>query len=170
MGCRLSSRAWSRSILALVLLTASAAVAESPPLVLTGMTFISSRGEDTEVVVHAERARFRPEADVADLDVVRARVSTVGKEGVVEIECDEGTLNLKSNSFWARGNVTGRTGDGRDFEAPWVRYDHSDGLLFTDAPVLLHDAGTTLRGGGFRYYVEEQRFRLIGGAQVVQEP
>jgi LPS export ABC transporter protein LptC len=135
------------------------------------MTFISSRGEETEVVVHAEQARFRPDADVADLETVRARLSTGdAKSGHIEIECDEGTLNLKSNSFWARGNVNGRTRDGRKFSAPWVRYDHTDGLLFTDAPVLLSEAGTTMRGGGFRYYVNEERFRLMGGAEVVQAP
>ena len=155
----------------MALLTAAfAASGESPPLNVTGMTFISSRGEQTEVVVYAEHARFRPEADVADLEVVRARVSTGdGNGGRIEIECDQGTLNLKSNSLWARGNVTGRTNDGREFSAPWVRYDHTDGLLFTDAPVLINESGTTLRGGGFRYYVREERFRLLGGAEVVQQ-
>jgi len=156
---------------ALLLGAAVAAPADSPPLDVTGMTFISSRGDETEVVVHAEQARFHPEADVAELEVVRARVST-GDDGAghIEIECDQGTLNLKSNSFWARGNVMGRTDDGREFSAPWVRYDHTDGLLFTDAPVLMSEAGTTLRGGGFRYYVNEERFRLMGGAEVVQQP
>lgn len=150
---------------------AFSALAASPPLDVTGMTFISSRGEETEVVVHAEQARFHPEADVAELDVVRARLSTGADQGGhIEIECDQGTLNLKSNSFWARGNVRGRTDDGRRFSAPWVRYDHADGLLFTDAPVLMSEAGTTMRGGGFRYYVHEERFRLMGGAEVVQQP
>ena len=102
---------------------------------------------------------------------MRARLSTGEDEhGHIEIECDEGTLNLKSNSFWARGNVNGSTDDGREFSAPWVRYDHTDGLLFTDAPVLMSESGTTLRGGGFRYYVREERFRLLGGAEVVQDP
>jgi LPS export ABC transporter protein LptC len=166
-----SIRLRAGAVLTIALLATGAVAADSPPLDIRGMTFISTRGEETEVVVHAEQARFRPEADVADLDVVRARLRTgEGDSGHVEIECDEGTLNLKSNSFWARGNVTGRTGDGRRFTAPWVRYDHTDGLLFTDAPVLLSEAGTTLRGGGFRYYVHEDRFRLLGGAEVVQEP
>lgn len=156
-----------------LLLAASTGVAsaESPPFDVIGMTFVSSRGEKTDVVVHAREARFRPAADVAELRVVRAWVST-GDEagGQIEIECDEGTLNLKSNSFWARGNVRGRTSDGREFSAPWARYDHADGLLFTDAPVVLSEAGTRIRGGGFRYYVREQRFRLLGGAEVIQEP
>lgn len=163
---------WIRSLWHGVLWTvALTAGAESPPLKVTGMTFISSRAEETEVIVHAEQARFRPDADVADLDVVRARLSTGEDEnGHIEIECDEGTLNLKSNSFWARGNVTGSTDDGREFSSAWVRYDHTDGLLFTDASVLMSESGTTLRGGGFRYYLHEERFRLLGGAEVVQDP
>jgi len=36
--------------------------------------------------------------------------------------------------------------------------------------VLMSESGTTLRGGGFRYYVREERFRLLGGAEVVQDP
>ena len=142
----------------------------TPPLGITGMTFVSSTADAAEVVVHAETAEYRPEADVADLQGVRATVATGSAGRTLEIACDEGTLNLKSNSFWARGNVHGTTDDGREFRAPWVRYDHTDGLLFTDAPVLLTEAGTTLQGGGFRYYVREERFRLLGGAQVVQDP
>ena len=145
--------------------------AEAPPFELSGMTFLSSRGGATDVIVRADEARFRPSADVADLTTVQARISTGGAAGSrIEIECDEGTLNLKSNSFWARGNVTGRTNDGREFSSPWARYDHEDGLQFTDAPVVMSESGTRIRGGGFRYYVHEQRFRLLGGAEVVQEP
>ena len=148
---------------------ASASAAEAPPLDLTGMTFVSATSDEAEVIVRAVTARYRPDADVADLDDVTALVTTSpGK--TLEIRCDEGTLNLESNSFWARGNVRGRTEDGRTFSAPWARYSHADGLLFTDAPVRLVEGGTTLQGGGFRYYVREERFRLLGGAQVVQEP
>ena len=149
---------------------AASLAADAPPLDVQGMTFVSTRGGETDVVVHAEEARFRPAADVADLTVVRAQISTGDEPGSrIAIECDEGTLNLKSNSFWARGNVQGRTSDGREFSAPWARYDHTDGMLFTDAPVVMSEAGTKIRGGGFRYYVREQRFRLLGGAEVVQE-
>lgn len=148
---------------------APASYAQAPPLDLTGMTFVSSTDDDTEVVVRAETARYRPDADVADLDRVTAFVHpSPGK--TIEIRCDEGTLNLDSNSFWARGNVRGRTDDGREFRAPWVRYSHEEGLLYTNAPVRIAEAGTTLEGGGFRYYVREDRFRLLGGATVVQEP
>ena len=56
-----------------------------------------------------------------------------------------------------------------EFESDWVRYDHEDGLLFTDAPVLITERGATFRGGGFRYYVRESRFSLLGGATVVSQ-
>ncbi|MEE3329530.1 MAG: LPS export ABC transporter periplasmic protein LptC [Myxococcota bacterium] len=149
--------------------TRARSASATPPLDITGMTFVSSTTDEAEVVVHAERAQYRPDADIADLVEVRASVATGSEGRKVEIECDEGTLDLSSNSFWARGNVKGRTDDGREFSAPWVRYDHAGALLFTDAPVLLTESGTTLRGGGFRYFVTEERFRLLGGATVVQD-
>ena len=67
---------WYGALSSALSLVALAALAESPPLDVTGMTFISSRAEETELTVHAEQARFRPDADVAELDVVRARLST----------------------------------------------------------------------------------------------
>ncbi len=172
MSCRGRLFSWGSATAAFGagLVVAVASAAETPPLDVTGMIFVSSRGEETELVLHAETARFRPDADVADLDQVRATVSGGPDRSGFEIRCDQGSLNLKTNNFWAKGNVKGRTDEGQEFESSWVRYDHVDGLLFTDAPVLITEKGATLRGGGFRYYLREQRFRLLGGATVVQKP
>jgi hypothetical protein len=43
-------------------------------------------------------------------------------------------------------------------------------VLYTDEPVVIVDRSGSYRGGGFHYFVDEQRFRLEGGASVVQEP
>ena len=56
-----------------------------------------------------------------------------------------------------------------EFAADWIRYDHKGGVLFTDSPVLITDSAGTFRGGGFRYIVAERRFKLLGGASVVQQ-
>ena len=45
-----------------------------------------------------------------------------------------------------------------------------EGGLYTDDPVLIVDEDGRYRGGGFRYFVNESRFRLLGGATVVQDP
>jgi hypothetical protein len=50
-----------------------------------------------------------------------------------------------------------------------VAYDEAEGLLYTDEPVLIEEDEGRYRGGGFRYLVEERRFRLLGGASIVQE-
>ena len=50
-----------------------------------------------------------------------------------------------------------------------MAYDETDGVLYTDDPVLIVDDGGSYRGGGFRYLVEEGRFKLLGGASVVQD-
>ena len=64
--------------------------------------------------------------------------------------------------------MLGQTDDGMKFEVDRVNYDHESGTLFTDEDILITDDGGTYRGGGFRYFVEEKRFQLLGGARVVQ--
>ena len=36
--------------------------------------------------------------------------------------------------------------------------------------LLITDERGRYRGGGFRYFIHQQRFRLMGGASIVQEP
>ena len=139
-------------------------------LYVDGMTFVASRGPANDLVLHAVHARFDTEKQRVYLDDVRAKVDPGDSSGEFDITCDTGDLDIATNDFEARGNVHGHTDDGRRFEAPWVKYDHAAGLLFTNAPVLISEDAITYRGGGFQYFVRERRFRLLGGASVVQKP
>lgn len=145
------------------------ATAASPPLRLEGVTFVGSRGSDREMLVVAERATFRPGERVARLEQVRTQMRGTDGAAGFEMTCDEGELHTDTSDFIASGNVKGSTGDGRRFSTTWVRYEHRQGLAFTDAPVLVEEAAGTYRGGGFRYQVREQRFRFIGGASLVRQ-
>ncbi len=137
---------------------------------LSGMTYVSSEESANEIVLHAEKARFYPDHDVADLENVSVEVAPGdGRVGFV-MRCDRGRLNLASQDFVAEGNVVGTIEGGRRFEAAWVAYDEKNGILYTDEPVLITDEGGRYRGGGFRYYIHQQRFRLMGGASIVREP
>jgi LPS export ABC transporter protein LptC len=156
--------------LAVLILTAGALQAESPLLEVDAMTFVASRGPSNELVLRAAHARFDTEQKRVYLEEVHAIVEPGRSAGSFEIRCDEGELDIATNNFEARGNVRGRTDGDREFTAPWVKYDHEAGLLFTNAPVLISEDAITYRGGGFQYYVRERRFRLLGGASVVQEP
>ena len=155
---------------AAAILVAGTSTADSPVLDVDEMTFVASRGSSNELVLHAARARFDTEDERVYLEEVQARVEPGSKAGYFEITCDEGELDLATNDFEARGNVRGRTEGSREFSATWVKYDHEAGLLFTNAPVLISEDAIKYRGGGFQYYVREHRFRLLGGASVVQEP
>jgi LPS export ABC transporter protein LptC len=135
-----------------------------------GMTFVASEGSSNDILLRAERARFYPEREVADLEQVEVEVASGGNRVGFEMRCDRGQLNLSTRDFLAEGNVVGTIEGGRQFEAQWVAYDEKKGILYTDEPVLIVDENGRYRGGGFRYYVNEQRFRLQGGATVVQEP
>lgn len=166
---------------ALYLAGASVAMASAPDhgwldgepgqiLRLRGMTFVASEGSANEIVLRAQRAQFYPDHDVADLERVDVEVAPGSGRVGFEMKCDRGRLNLSSQDFVAEGNVVGTIQGGRKFEALWVAYNEKDGILYTDEPVLITDDDGSYRGGGFRYFVHQQRFRLMGGASIVQEP
>jgi LPS export ABC transporter protein LptC len=135
-----------------------------------GMTFVASEASSNEIVLHAETARFYPDRQLADLDRVHVQVASGPNRVGFEMHCDRGQLNLSTQDFIAEGDVVGTIEGGREFEALWVAYDEEKGVLYTDEPVLIVDEDGRYRGGGFRYIVKERRFRLLGGASVVQEP
>lgn len=133
-----------------------------------GMTFVGSRGDVSEFVVRAEQGVFVPATRIAHLSDVEV-VSEEGADGEgFEVRCDRGELDVETSDFFAEGNVRGTTGDGRSYTAPWVRYQHDRALLFSDAPVVMRDPTGTFRGDGFRYFVKERRFRLLGNVSLVQ--
>lgn len=134
------------------------------------MTFVASEGSANEILLRAERAEFYPERDVATLEEVDVEVAPGRGRLGFRMRCDEGELNLTTHAFLAEGNVVGTIEGDRQFEALWVAYDDAKGVLYTDDPVLIVDPDGRYRGGGFRYFVNEERFRLEGGATVVQEP
>jgi len=147
-----------------------ARAAEPQGMELRTLTFVASRGGERDLVLHAERARYFPDTNVTYLERVHSMVDPREGQPGIEIECDRGELFLATNDFVATGNVRGRTADGRKFTTTWLRYDQKTDVAFTDAPVVIEEAGGTYTGGGFRYHVREQRFRLLGGASVVREP
>lgn len=146
-----------------------APVGRATGLAVTGMTFVQSQGETAAMVVEAERGRLDPESQVVHLEAVQTRVEGTAERSGFELTCDEGELVLDTHALLASGNVRGRTADGRSFSTSWVRYDPKRDLAYTDAPVEILEASGSLRGGGFRYYVREGRFRLLGGATVRRE-
>ncbi len=146
----------------------AAGVPESTELRVTGMTYVASRQATREVVLHSERATFRPALNLAELENVRARVTEDEDGQSFTVTCERAELNVETNDFLAEGDVQGETGDGRRYSAPWVRYDHERGLLYTDARVRMIDDTGSFSGDGFRYHVRDKRFVLLGNVQVEQ--
>lgn len=143
---------------------------DPPPLRIDGMTFVGSRGELNEVVLRSRTAMFRPDDRVAELEGVSADVSSGDGDRSFSMTCQRAEFNLDTQNFMAEGDVEGSTGDGRRYFAPWVRYEHEAGVLYTDAPVRMTDETGSFRGDGFRYHVKERRFQLLGNVRVEQGP
>jgi len=153
------------------ILVASLSGADGPPGIrVSGMTFVGSRGEQSELVVRSDTAFFHPDTGLADLEVVRARVTDAEKGESFQLQCDRAELDVETNDFTASGNVRGLTGDGQRYSAPWVRYEHATSTLSTDARVTMVDSGGTFRGDGFRYHIDEHRFELLGNVVMEQTP
>lgn len=142
--------------------------AESAVLQVTGMTFVSSRDSVREIVVRSQRAKFYTDTQVAELEDVRAEVSEGARGRSFSMTCERAELDLQKNDFIAQGDVEGETEEGQRVFAPWVRYDHARGVLFSDAPVRMTDRSGSFRGDGFRYHVRERRFQLLGNVRVEQ--
>ena len=137
---------------------------------VTGMTFVATRGDDSELIVRAREAVFHPDTNVAELQEVRASAVDAEQGRDFTVSCARGELDVDTNDFLAEGDVRGATGDGQTYSAPWVRYDHAEGLFFTDAPVVMHDETGSFEGDGFRYHMSDRRFQLLGNVRVVQTP
>jgi LPS export ABC transporter protein LptC len=161
---------WIVASVALFVGLASGAQANAPEFDVSGMTFVSSRADQSELILRSKHATYYTETDSAALRGVNAEVTTANNRFSFQVTCEQGELNLKSNDFHASGGVEGRTDSGQSFRTEWVRYNHEDGLLYTEAPVIITEESGTYRGGGFRYLVRERRFKLLDGASVVQEP
>ena len=149
---------------------APALAADAPILRVTGMTFVGSRGALRELVLRSQTAVFRPDQSIAELEGVSAEVSEGEGGRSFSMTCRRAELNVDTQDFLAEGEVEGETGDGRQYSAPWVRYEHERGVLYTDAPVRMVDETGVFRGDGFRYDVKRRRFTLKGNVRVEQGP
>ena len=147
------------------------AAAEATSLEVQGMVFVGSRAGVREVVLRSRTARLQPEKQLAELEDVSATVTEdeAGQRSFT-MNCERVQLDIARSDFLADGDVRGETAEGQHYSAPWVKYVHDQGLLYTDAPVQMHDKRGSFRGNGFRYHVHERRFELLGNVRVEQRP
>lgn len=143
-------------------------VDDAKALNATGMTFVGSSGDDSELVLKSRFATFYPDQDLARLQEVEAVLTDEEDGDSFEMTCDRAELNVETNDFRAEGDVRGSTSEGQRYAAPWVEYDHEAGVLRSDAPVTMVDDTGTFRGDGFRYQVDDRTFRLLGNVSVEQ--
>ena len=109
---------------------------------------------------------FDTDGEKAYLEQVDAEIPESEAQSGFRMTSDTGEVNLATNDFVVTGNVIGSSEDGGDFTTDWVRYNHEDGTLYTDAPVIIVDDGITYRGVGFQYDIDARRFRLgVGNDQ-----
>lgn len=160
-------RSWS-CLQVLTLIVLSSPCLASPELHLRNMAFVGSRDGEREVLVESKRARFLPASGKAWLEDVSAVVSVPDERRHFTLYCREAEFDMDRIDFLARGDVHGETTRGQHYRTEWVRYEHEEGLFYTDAPVTMVDTSGSFRGDGFRYDVKERIFRLLGNVRVEQ--
>jgi len=173
-GSSSSTRVWGAKplhqfavALVVALGTPAASASADPPLILRGMTFVSSEGTVNQVVVEAKTAVLYPDTNRVELQGgVQARLRNEDGSESLDLTCDRGDYDLNTNDFLAEGNVVGAVADGRIFTTEWLRYQAEDGMAHSDAPVEILDGDQVLRGGGLRYSVPDERLRLLSGTRV----
>jgi LPS export ABC transporter protein LptC len=154
--------------LSLLLVVPALSAERETELRATGMTFVGSRDDRSELVLNSEIAIFFPDRDFADLEVVRAVVTDEEDGESFRMTCERAELNLATNDFRAEGQVRGITADGQKYSAPWVEYEHESGLLHSSAPIQMTDETSSFRADGFRYHVNERTFQMLGNVSVEQ--
>ena len=138
-------------------------------LTLNGITFTASGGPAAGFTVWAERAYVDPGSEELWLEQVGLTIHGSSEREAVEIRCAEGRFEVKTEAFRLQGRVRGRIGTDRIFRAQWVAYDEDADVLYSNAPVEVEEAGSTYRGGGFRYQVADGVLELVSGVQVEKQ-
>ena len=140
--------------------------AAGPPMSLTGMIFLASSGDVTELRVQADTGVIDESANKAHLKVVHADWAGGDGKPSLELTCDSGDLDLETNDLLANGDVHGVLADGRRFIGPSLRYDRARGVAYTNEPVQVIEDGRILSGRGFEYHVRDRLLRFLAGARV----
>jgi LPS export ABC transporter protein LptC len=160
-------RSVALGVAALGAFAAPIALAAALPLRIERLTFVATREAAAEIRLRADVAVIDETANKAQLEGIDAEWDDAAGRPSLRIRCERGELDLETNDLLGSGDVQGELADGRRFTGPWLRYDRTRGVAFTDAPVqILEGSGRVLRGGGFEYHVRDRRLRLTSGAKV----
>ncbi len=136
---------------------------------LSGVTYVKSEGGVSHVLLRADEAEFDITANRVQLHGMSVETKSDVGNKEFWLRCDRGVIDLNSGDFQGEGNVKGEMADGRRFETQSAQYDDKRALISGDVPVLLTEVSGTLRGGGFQYWVREDRLQLTK-AQLLQDP
>jgi LPS export ABC transporter protein LptC len=135
---------------------------------LEGVRFEAYRGGETDVQV---QARFA-EVDWAQSEVrVRGvRIVLPGEDrGPVEVQAEQGRIDLETEGFVLGGRVVARTGDGQRLETAELRYEATPRKLVSDDPVRVLGQRLEVVGSGMEIDVPTRRVRLRGPVRAKSE-
>lgn len=94
-------------------------------------------------------------------------VRVFSKDGSWTVTGDEGILDNDKRDVVVKGNVVVTSSDGLEMKTPELAWRNADRHLFTDEPVEIRRAGTTITGRGLDVHMTEERAVLERKVRVV---
>jgi lipopolysaccharide export system protein LptC len=137
-----------------------------PELTFDALAFRVYRGSALSAEGMAVRAAYR--RDTADLraDHLDVRFPPEADRAEARVKAVEGTGNVSSRRFEARGGVHAEQA-GRVADTEAARWSGEDGLVRGDRPLSVHGTGLRVTGPGFTLDPRDGVLRIEGGARVV---
>ena len=149
-----------------VLVLADSVAAEKKdetPLILEGMTYVSSEGGESRLYLKAVSAEVFPRSDYAYLtDVEVEMTSPEDPTKKLFLKCEYARVSLRNGDFEAHRNIDALTPDGRRIQTDYARYESKQSRVTTDLRTVIHDGtGTFIGREGFRYDVDTGKLDLL---------
>jgi LPS export ABC transporter protein LptC len=97
----------------------------------------------------------------------QVKIELFSEDGGWTVTSDEGTLENAKRDVSLKGNVVVRSTDGLEMHSPTLAWHNERRTLYTDDPVEIRRAGTTITGEGLRVRMQDERALVESKVRVV---
>ena len=172
----------NRQILALVIITATLAVAgaialkayrgmRAGPLLpslpknidvsLQKIHYTETKGGMKKWDLVADKAEYDKVNELIRLAVIRFEVAGAGKAGELVLTADRGTYHTVSKNVDLVGNVVAKSASGMMFTTGQAAYAAARSMVYTADRVKFSDGSLTVEGRGMEFLVAEKKMKIL---------
>jgi LPS export ABC transporter protein LptC len=97
----------------------------------------------------------------------KVKIQLFSQDGAWTVTSEEGTLENDKRDVALKGDVVVRSTDGLEMRSPTLAWHNERRMLYTEDPVEIRRAGTTITGGGLRVRMQDERALVDNKVRVV---